>query len=332
MSEIIVPKKRMSPKVKWGLAFAIFTLILTVVIVGLAIYVGWNLTHPERQLITQNPSQFELKYEDIRFQNRDAEGAQRVDLKGWYVPAEKPNGVTVIVAHGYRKNRMQDDVPVLKLASQLHEKNYHLLLFDFRNSGESGGNLTSVGQFETYDLLGAVDWVKVNKASKIVLLGYSMGGATSILAAAQSKDIAAVIADSSFHDLSSYLSENLSVWSGLPEFPFTPLIMSLIPPVTGTNPDAVSPIEKLADIYPRPILFIHGKKDKSIPYQSSQLMHQKFPERFSLWLTESADHVDSYKHQPTEYLQKIDQFIQRNVLTNFSNNDKIQQSNDEKRE
>ena len=51
-----------------------------------------------------------------------------------------------------------------------------------------------------------------------MLLGFSMGASTAILAAAESQDVDAVIADSPFSDLTSYLDENLSVWSNLPSF------------------------------------------------------------------------------------------------------------------
>lgn len=82
-----------------------------------------------------------------------------------------------------------------------------MLLFDFRNSGESEGNLTTVGQLEVRDLLGAVDYVKSKPeiSRKVVLLGFSMGATASLLAGARDREVDAVIADAPLADMRSYL-------------------------------------------------------------------------------------------------------------------------------
>jgi len=71
-------------------------------------------------------------------------------------------------------------------------------------------------------LLGAVDYVKSKPElnQEIVLMGFSMGASTSILAAAREPAVSAVIADSPFADLKNYLNDKLSVWTELPSFPF----------------------------------------------------------------------------------------------------------------
>jgi len=50
-------------------------------------------------------------------------------------------------------------VPALSLAEELVNAGYHVLMFVFRNCGESDGNFTSIGQYEVRDLLGAIDFV-----------------------------------------------------------------------------------------------------------------------------------------------------------------------------
>jgi predicted alpha/beta-fold hydrolase len=203
MSEVVVVATK-KPFRKWLWFGGIFVFLLVAGCIALSIYVGWNLTHPERSLITETPAKYGLQYENISFQSR----VDRLQMKGWYLPAKTPNGTTIIVAHGYKKNRLQDDVPVISLAGQLIDRGYSMLIFDFRNSGESEGDVTSVGQFEKNDLLGAVDWVKKNTNQQIVLLGYSMGGATSLLAAAEETEVQAVISDSAFNNLTAYLKDN----------------------------------------------------------------------------------------------------------------------------
>lgn len=306
MSEIVgMSNKKRSRKWLWVIVGTLCLLVL--LILGLSVYVGWNLTHPEREAINDNPANYGLNYKEVEFKSAD----EHIDLKGWFISPESYNGMTIVIAHGYRKNRIQDDVPALKLVRQLTDRGYQTFMFDFRNSGQSGGDLTSVGQFEKYDLLGAVQWLKQNTTGKIGVIGFSMGGATAMLAAAEDTAIAGLVSDSSFHNLDEYLRENLSVWSGLPEFPFTSLIMTLIPPVTGTDPHEVNPLRAVEKIYPRPILFIHGKADQSIPYSSSQRLAETHPDRFSLWLTDDADHVGSYQKGPEQYAAKVDEFFRK---------------------
>jgi fermentation-respiration switch protein FrsA (DUF1100 family) len=306
MSEVVVVPKK-NRKRLWLWVTSISVALLVIACFAISAYVGWNLTHPERETIYETPQKYGLDYEDIAFQSR----LDKVDLKGWFLPAPSFNGMTIVVAHGYGKNRMQDDVPVLKLAQSLTAKGYNLVVFDFRNSGESGGELTSVGQYEKHDLLGAIDWAGKNTEGKIALLGYSMGAATSLITAAEAPQVSAVIADSPFNNLENYLSENLSVWSGLPEFPFTPLIMMMIPPATGTDPSKVNPMKAIEQIVPRPVLFIHGKGDKSIPFKNSETMAAKYPDQFELMLVEKADHVKSYITNPDAYVLRVDQFLQK---------------------
>src|SRR5690625_6435167 len=77
-----------------------------------------------------------------------------------------------------------------------------------------------------------------------------MGGSTALLAAAQSDDVVGVVADSPFSDLEDYLKVNLPVWSHLPDFPFTPLILGIMPIITDLDPKEPSPNSVLDDIAP----------------------------------------------------------------------------------
>src|SRR5690625_7050105 len=118
-----------------------------------------------------------------------------------------------------------------------------------------------------------------------------MGGSTALLAAAQSDDVVGVVADSPFSDLEDYLKVNLPVWSDLPDFPFTPLILGIMPIITDLDPNEASPISVLDDIAPRPDLFIQNAGDASIASTESELRADTHPDVFGLWLTDGDGHV-----------------------------------------
>lgn len=270
-------------------------------ILGISIKVGWVLTHPERMRVAKTTITGEQAYREFVFSSRRAD----VTLEAWYFPFLNSDK-TVIFAHGYRKNRLQEDIPALPLAMELRRNGYNILMFDFRAAGESGGNVTTIGQYEKDDLIGAVDFMKNmgRPGTHIGVIGFSMGAATSIIAAEADPRIEAVVADAPFADLQEYLSDNLPYWSGLPAFPFTPAIINMMPLVLGLDPAQVSPVSAIKNVK-APVLLIHGNADTAIPLTNSQKIHRAAPKNTTLWIVPGADHVGSYKIQPQEYLRRI---------------------------
>lgn len=285
----------------------IVALLAVVVICTVSMYVVWKLMHPARKPVAQSPEEEQLNYSPITFRSRD----QAVELQGWFIPATTLPKMTIIFAHGYRGNRVHNRVSVLHLTKDLVQQGYNVVLFDFRNCGDSGGRLTTIGLDEQQDILGAIDWCKTHHKQPIGLIGFSMGAATSLLVAAKSPDVSGVIADSPFSDLNRYLLDNLSVWSKLPKFPFSPLMVWAIRHIMRKNPGRVKPILALQQIYPRPVLFIHGDDDEAIPYTNSENMSQRFSDAFSFWKVPGAKHIGSYQLNPQEYTQRVIHFWDR---------------------
>jgi len=268
-------------------------------------YVGWNLTHPARQAIDKTPLEVGIAYRDIVFPCRGNE----VSLSGWLLQSPA-NRKTVIMAHGYRKNRLQNDVPALPIAKDLYDQGYNVIMFDFRNCGLSEGNLTSVGQYEVQDLLGAVDFVKSQPQlnQEIVLMGFSMGASTAILAGAREPAVAAVIADSPFADLATYLDQNLSVWTELPSVPFNQAFFLVVPAMTGLRMEAVSPIQEISGLNDRQLLLIHGEADVDVPISNSEALASAASGSRLLRVPE-AGHVKSFAADNSLYLNTVNDFM-----------------------
>lgn len=287
---------------KWILGAAIGLVLLSVAAtLGISVRVGWVLTHPVKLHVDKTAITGQPVYKEVAFPSRKAD----VTLKGWFFPFADSDK-TIIFAHGYRKNRLQEDVPAMKLAMELRRNGYNILMFDFRGCGESGGDVTTIGQFEKQDLIGAVDFMKKmgRPGNHIGVVGFSMGAATSIVAAAADPRIEAVVADAPFADLRKYLSDNLPYWSGLPSFPFTSAILNIMPPVLGLDPAQVSPVADIKKVKV-PVLLIHGNADTTIPLTNSEEIHKAAPESTTLWIVPGAEHVGSYKVQPQEYVRRV---------------------------
>ncbi len=291
-------------------ARAIMTAILALFIVpvlaipAVAGYVGWQVSHPEREAIATVPEQYGLPKQDIEFRSR----FDQLLLKGWIIPAEDKKRI-VIFAHGYADNRSMNK-PALPTAKALYDQGISSLLFDFHNSGESEKSVTSVGQLEKEDLLSAIDYAGSAGYEEIGLIGFSMGAAAALMAAPDDARVKFVVADSPFADLEAYLQDNLSIWSGLPDFPFTPLIMWEIPLLTGIDPGKVKPIEAIRQLRDRPVLLIHEEGDPKISSENSkQLYEASGSGKTQLWITPGAQHVGSYEFDPQQYIRKVTGFV-----------------------
>lgn len=284
---------------------AALLLAIVLAVGGVSGYVGWQLTHPAHKTLATSPGAVGLRYEEVAFSSR----TDGLRLKGWLVTAPE-NRLTLICAHGYRQNRAQEDVPLLPLVQALAGRGINVVMFDFRNCGESAGNLTSVGQYEVRDVLGAVDFVRARPElnSRIALLGFSMGAAVAIMAAAQEPAVAAVIADSPFADLQEYLEANFSVWTGLPAVPFNATILAVLPALTGLEPGAVSPVRDVAALNGRPLLLIHGEADADIDIGNSEQLQRAYPAARLVRIA-GAQHVKSFAADRERYLAEVLAFL-----------------------
>ena len=155
-------------------------LVVLAVLYGLVSFlIAQGVTKADRDPQEDHPSNYGLAFEDIEFPS------QRGDLvlSGWYLPGDESSPHLIFV-HGIGSVRSGDNA--VELAARLVEQGYNMLLFDLRGHGSSGGDTVSGGYFERWDVLGAFDYLVERgiDPGRIGLMGFSMGAATSILAAA----------------------------------------------------------------------------------------------------------------------------------------------------
>jgi len=290
---------------RWLRAGALALFALLVLGVAYGAFVGWSLTHLKRTSIPTSPAFWGMPYRAVRFASVD----DHLRLRGWWIPAAGAH-LTVIFSHGFGSNRADIGVPGLLMMRAVHEWGANILTFDYRAEGRSPGKLVSVGEFEIRDLLGAVRAAQSRFApgDPIAIVGYSMGASIALLAGEQDQSVAAVVADSPFADLQTYLQHNLQVWTQLPAFPFNALVLWLVPGLTGVDPARVDPMAHLAAFGHRPVLLIAGTADKTIPDRNSRTLYaglRRSDPHASLWIVKGAEHVESFQLRPLAYLQRL---------------------------
>lgn len=186
-----------------------------------------------------------------------------ITLRGWYIPAPGPVRGTIIYCHGLNRSKVE----MLPRAQFGHELGYNGLIFDVRHHGQSGGRVTTVGYNERLDVLGAVRYaLEVEKAERpIILWGVSMGAVASLLAAADSPDVAAVISDSAFLSLADTVRHHWKLFIPLPSFPIAEEVIYGVGWRGGFPPDGLDSERAVERIGSRPILFAAVEGDRRMP-------------------------------------------------------------------
>ena len=273
----------------------------SLVAIGGVSLIVWQSLHPARFSSDANPRDGGIAFEDVTFPSRDG-----FALSGWWVPVSSPKG-TVILCHGYPSDR-RDMAPMIPY---LHNAGYNVLAFDFRRLGKSGGAVSTLGLREPRDLIGAVDYAAARSHAPIAAMGWSMGAATSIMAAAEDKRIVAVIADSPYTSLHVQAARRFgsgplaklcgayAVWLG-----------EII--VRERLSDA-SPLDSARRLGERPLFLIHSRNDRLIPMADSEMIYAAVNGPRELWVTEASGHVRSYGECTTEYQERVLRFLGAHV-------------------
>ena len=196
------------------------------------------------------------------------------------------------------------------MARALDDQGFSSLLFDLRGHGESGGDKFSGGAFEKYDVLGAFDLLLAQGVSpdRIGGPGSLPGRSHHPAGSGGEPRLQAVVADSTFADLSDILVDEVQKRTGLPEW----LVPSLVPGATiaarlayGIDIAKLVP-ERVVEGLPYPILVIHGEADGRFPLAHARRLYEAsaHPDT-QLWMIPGAEHARTFQALPDEYIERV---------------------------
>lgn len=296
-----------------GLTIAALQSINLVIVFILVIAIGFILPltmalfvlHPLRTQPHHTPATFGIEqWEEVTFFAPD-----RVELRGWFIPPDpQSDGATLVFLHGLGGNRGQ----MLHDAAVLIAKGYGALLFDLRNHGTSGSAITTFGYLEADDAQSAFEYLltrpEVNP-ERIGLVGYSMGGAAALRAAVRIPQIKAVVAESTYTSLEDNIATGMISQTGLPAFPFALFMLWLGEQLTGLRIEQLRPIDDVARIAPRPVLFVHGAQDRMVQVSNSIKLYDAAQGPRGLYVIPSISHAELSSAEPEEFALRVTGFL-----------------------
>jgi pimeloyl-ACP methyl ester carboxylesterase len=278
----------------------VILIILSVGYFGVGLLVVLWMTSPSRRSPEATPASVGFGYREVEFLSTDG-----IRLSAWWVPVEGSSLAAVLVPGwgGYKF-----DEHLLQTLPVYHDAGYSALLLDLRAQGESDGARRTLGYREVRDVHGALAWLQRQgyALDKVVLHGWSMGGATA-LRAAPGTGVAAVIEEAGYADLPILLKGEI------PEFvrfgrPLRPAILLAGRLFPDFDPWDVIPKKDAAKLSDEgiPLFVIHSTEDGIVPYEQARILAAAHPDAH-VWKLEGYAHVGAYEHP--EYAQRLRAFL-----------------------
>lgn len=227
-----------------------------------------------------------------------------------FLPDAKAPYSTVCVCHGIPAGNPPDpnDGGYPLLAERICAYGFAVLIFNFRGTGISGGNMDLLGW--TRDLKGIIDYIcslpEIDK-KHIGLLGFSGGAAVSIYVAARDSRVSSVAACACPADFSlligsnkpeSYVDHYRKIGAIRDEdFPKSAALW-----LDGFR--RIRPVDGVGRIAPRPLLIIHSRDDETVPVSHAHSLYEKAGEPKQLIELDGAGH--KLRHD----MRVLDTFLQ----------------------
>lgn len=223
-------------------------------------------------------------------------------LKGYYYPCGAAGKKIAFVIHGYRSDHLD--------TGGLYYDYYKSRGIDFFCCDHTahGG---SEGQFIGFDVLESRDclqWIEFLKEKfgqdiEIILHGFSMGGGTVLQMSGHCPEqVKCIIADSAYRNARASLDHQIG--------PMYQPMRWINRVVAGYDLDD-SDVTKSMEQSRVPILFVHGRDDKLVPFENGPALYEQYQGEKDCFFPFGTRHVESMYTSPGEYAEKIDGFVKR---------------------
>ncbi len=238
-------------------------------------------------------------------------------VPAWFIPAEQAAKECAILIHGLGSTRQE----CLRAVRVLHELGLDVLIPNYRNdpgAPKHPGKKYQLGNYEWQDIDQAITWALTQGAERIVLGGWSMGGAIALATARRSSNadkISAIFLDAPVIRWESVLDHHAAL-NRVPSM-INKLGQKLVQTKVGglclglTQPIRLPELDSLraASELNHPTLLIHSVDDDWVPDQPSVALAVARPDliRFISW--DQARHTKEWNTDPQRWEQLLREFI-----------------------
>ncbi len=202
----------------------------------------------------------------------------------------------IVIAHGFTGSV---DRPAVRRAAAVFAQRADVVTFSFRGHGRSGGRST-VGDREVLDLAAAVEWARTFGHSRVVTVGFSMGGSVVLRHAAMHRGRSGAQTDA----VVSVSAPARWYYRGTPSMRRVHWVITRpLGRMVGRyglrtrihtqdwDPVPLSPVEAVPMIAPTPLLIVHGDRDPYFPLDHPRML--AVAGDAELWLESGMGHAEN---------------------------------------
>jgi uncharacterized protein len=257
----------------------------------------------DSQVYVGDPGQARgLPFADVRVQG------ELGPMPAWFVPAR--GHTWAIVVHGIN----HDPQVGLRILPALRRAAVPSLSITYREdlgAPSSPDDMHHMGLTEWRDLEAAARYALSHGARRLVLIGYSMGGALVTQFMQRSRlapQVAGLVLDAPALDWKEIIEFN-ETEMGLPGFAAWPVEWAV-----GARIDAdwesLDAVEHAKDLR-LPILLFHGRDDRLVPISTSEELAAELPRWVTYFPVSRAGHTEAWNVDPGRYEQRLSAFLGR---------------------
>ncbi|MGC9502264.1 alpha/beta hydrolase [Baaleninema sp.] len=214
-------------------------------------------------------------------------------LYGWFIPAQNSDAPVILYFNGNASN-IGD---VVNKAARFHEWGWSVILVDYRGYGKSSPpfpNETRVYRDAEATWQYLTETLEIDPA-KIVIYGWSIGGAVAIDLAAKHPEAGALIVEASFtsmKDMTDYKFKTIS-----------PLLRLAL----TQEFDSLQKVDRLEI----PVLYLCGTQDSVVPPEMTQQLYAASPQPKELLVIPNATHTSISREDETLYRETVRSFVRQ---------------------
>ncbi|QQR97001.1 MAG: alpha/beta fold hydrolase [Sphingobacteriales bacterium] len=211
---------------------------------------------------------------------------------------------TVLIFHGYAGCKSQ----MIEKSNLLNDLGFNTVLVDFIGSGNSTGNKTTIGYFESEQVKYVFDYFnKYTAKSKIILYGISMGSVAIMKSISDyNLEPTSIIIECPFGNMLKTVQARFKIMNA-PSFPMSYLLLFYGGLQNNFNAFNHNPTEYAKKIKIKTLL-MYGLKDNKVSKEEIDLIFKNLQGEKQLKIYKSAGHediVDKYKEEWKENIIKF---------------------------
>lgn len=293
--------------------FLIILLLIVLLYLAISYIAAYGVVYLNRQPVLKNPKDYGMDFEPI-----DLKPSDGINIKGWFIPAKSQKIVIMTHVGGLTKygstvsyknpfKLYNKEIEFLKTAKHLHEVGYNVIMFDFRNHGESGKSpnhgATGVGLEEYRDVLAALDFIASRddlKNMNVGFVSFCMGANSTIIAISNApekfKNVKCLMAIQPISMEVFITVYTKTIFTSLGSKILMPMIRTFVKSMSGHELSEMSPKNYVKDIK-TPTLYAQAKNDPWTDLNDIKSFYKNTnsPKEF-YWIENTKHRFESYSY------------------------------------